>query len=154
MNGSLSFYGGSILAWAIMGPALVRTGLATGIPDPDHPEFVNYGSLTITKETATTNQVSPRYWLLFVGIFVVRLVFHCSTCHVYLPVTSTDVGFHIRRTCLHFRADAMENVAGSKSRRCPLRYDRRSHSIQGSGLMEALRSSDGYHGPCQLCGRC
>lgn len=67
-NGSYSFYGGSILAWAIMGPALVRTNQATGIVDEENPSVVNYGSLSVTGDIAKTNQVSPRYWLLFVGI--------------------------------------------------------------------------------------
>lgn len=67
---SFSFYGGSILAWAIMGPSLIKTGLTTGIVDEDNPNAVSYGSLSVTKDMAKTSAVSPRYWLLFVGIFV------------------------------------------------------------------------------------
>ena len=35
MNASWSFYGGSILAWAIIGPAMVATGRAVGRASDD-----------------------------------------------------------------------------------------------------------------------
>lgn len=53
-----------------MGPALIDTNQASGIVDETNPHAVSYGSMSVTKEMATTNQVSPRYWLLFVGIFI------------------------------------------------------------------------------------
>ena len=46
INPSYSFLGGSVLAWAMIGPALVATGKAFGEPmSPDYPGWMNYNNM-------------------------------------------------------------------------------------------------------------
>ncbi|KAH7882089.1 OPT oligopeptide transporter protein-domain-containing protein [Phlebopus sp. FC_14] len=65
INSSYSFLGGSFLAWAIIGPAIVHTGLAFGIPAKGNiPGYMNYDSMSLSDPV---NQPSPRYWLVWPG---------------------------------------------------------------------------------------
>ncbi|KAI2640328.1 OPT superfamily oligopeptide transporter [Hypomontagnella submonticulosa] len=69
MNVSLSFVGGSFLAWGIIGPILVQQGIAFGqtvTTDPEWDGYVSYYSLA--PEFTLTDHPSPRYWLLWPGI--------------------------------------------------------------------------------------
>ncbi|KAK7749088.1 hypothetical protein SLS62_008483 [Diatrype stigma] len=71
MNSALSLFGGSVIAWAIIGPVLVATGTCIGKPQWDEttPEwngYYSYASLSnLGKETP-----SPRYWLLWPGVMI------------------------------------------------------------------------------------
>jgi uncharacterized oligopeptide transporter (OPT) family protein len=59
LNGSLSFYLGAILAWGILGPITVATGVTAGKEAGPHQWSYwapSYGS--------------PRYWLLWPGVFI------------------------------------------------------------------------------------
>ncbi|KAG6375317.1 OPT oligopeptide transporter protein-domain-containing protein [Boletus reticuloceps] len=65
INASYSFLGGSFLAWAIIGPIIVRMGKAFGIPaNPNIPGYMNYSSISLTDPV---NHPSPRYWLVWPG---------------------------------------------------------------------------------------
>ncbi|MCJ1309402.1 hypothetical protein MMC25_003061 [Agyrium rufum] len=69
LNVALSFVGGSILAWGIIGPLLVRSGIAFGdvvSSDPQWSAYISYASLS--EEFATSDHPSPRYWLLWPGV--------------------------------------------------------------------------------------
>jgi len=70
MNASWSFYGGSILAWAIIGPSMVATGRAIGRPVDDGSgiPYISYYSMAPTDPTST--RTSPRYNLLWIGVLV------------------------------------------------------------------------------------
>lgn len=73
MNASLSFFGGSVLAWALIGPLTVKYGATFGQLqglDPEtgenpFPGWYSYNSLSNTE-----TEPSPRYWNLWVGIMV------------------------------------------------------------------------------------
>lgn len=68
MNASLSFFGGSVVAWALIGPLIVRFGAAFGKPlDEDIPGWMNYNSLNLKDPV---HRPSPRYWNLWIGIMV------------------------------------------------------------------------------------
>ncbi|EGN94830.1 hypothetical protein SERLA73DRAFT_114279 [Serpula lacrymans var. lacrymans S7.3] len=65
INSSYSFLGGSFLAWAIVGPAIVTTGQAFGIvADASIPGYMNYMDMSLTDPI---NHPSPRYWLVWPG---------------------------------------------------------------------------------------
>ncbi|KAJ8592368.1 OPT superfamily oligopeptide transporter [Rhizopogon salebrosus TDB-379] len=65
INSSYSFLGGSFLAWAIIGPVIVHTGKAFGIPAATSiPGQMNYASMSLTDPI---NHPSPRYWLVWPG---------------------------------------------------------------------------------------
>lgn len=68
MNASLSFFGGSVLAWALIGPLIVHYGAAFGkLHSEEYPGYWNYASLSMTDPV---NKPSPRYWNLWVGVMI------------------------------------------------------------------------------------
>jgi len=82
INASRSFFGGAILAWAIIAPALITTGRAFGVPfslesvvntytvfhydlhTTSYPGNMNYMSMVLED---LVNKPSPRYWLIWPG---------------------------------------------------------------------------------------
>ncbi|KAL0261827.1 hypothetical protein SLS55_003259 [Diplodia seriata] len=69
LNVACSFYGGSILAWGIIGPALVHNGAAFGVAASDDPKwdgYVSFASLGLAASNKDTP--SPRYWMLWPGV--------------------------------------------------------------------------------------
>ena len=73
LNASWSFFGGSILAWGIIAPALVKNGLAFGTPISDEYPLITYNALSFDDPTLYTTHPSPRYWLLWPGILLMLL---------------------------------------------------------------------------------
>ncbi|CCA76487.1 related to permeases-unknown function [Serendipita indica DSM 11827] len=76
LNASWSFFMGSVLAWGIIAPSIVKTGQATGVViDESVPKYISYYSMRFTTdESGTRNAPSPRYWLLWPGVLMM-LVF-------------------------------------------------------------------------------
>jgi uncharacterized oligopeptide transporter (OPT) family protein len=60
LNGALSMYGGAILAWGVLGPITVATGLTAG------KKAIVEGYWTYTGG----NYGTPRYWLLWPGVLM------------------------------------------------------------------------------------
>lgn len=68
LNASLSFFAGSIIAWAICGPLTVHFGFTAGVPASGDLSFLtNYNSLSLVDPV---NHPSPRYWSLWVGVML------------------------------------------------------------------------------------
>ncbi|KAM5349266.1 hypothetical protein ACJ41O_005773 [Fusarium nematophilum] len=68
LNASLSYLLGSVLAWGVIGPVLVKTGAAVGLAAfPNYPDMVTYNAF-IPDQFDTTP--SPRYWVLWPAIFM------------------------------------------------------------------------------------
>ncbi|KAI1378463.1 oligopeptide transporter [Hypoxylon crocopeplum] len=70
MNSALSMFGGAVIAWAIIGPALVHYGECIGKrqveDDPRWVDWYSFASLSgLGHETP-----SPRYWLLWPGVMI------------------------------------------------------------------------------------
>ncbi|KAK3299739.1 OPT oligopeptide transporter protein-domain-containing protein [Chaetomium fimeti] len=70
LNPAISMFAGSVMAWAIIGPALVHYGECIGIDlsdgDPKWDGYYSFASLSnLGKQTP-----SPRYWLLWPGVMV------------------------------------------------------------------------------------
>lgn len=76
LNTSISFFAGSVLAWGIIGPALVHNGAAFGTalaPDDEKwSGYVSFASLGTKASTKTTP--SPRFWLLWPGVLLMIVV--------------------------------------------------------------------------------
>ncbi|KAI0743453.1 OPT oligopeptide transporter [Daedaleopsis nitida] len=70
LNASWSFFGGSILAWGIIAPSLVKNGLAVGLSVSDEFPLVSYNALSFENQSDFTEAPSPRYWLLWPGILM------------------------------------------------------------------------------------
>lgn len=69
MNASLSFFGGEVLAWALIGPLTVKYGATYGSPidDENFPGWMNYNSLRLKDPI---HKPSPRYWNLWIGVMI------------------------------------------------------------------------------------
>jgi uncharacterized oligopeptide transporter (OPT) family protein len=70
LNVSISFFMGSVIAWGIIGPALVHNGAAFGVQAaPDDPEWQDYISFaSLSKKASNKHNPSPRFWLLWPGV--------------------------------------------------------------------------------------
>ncbi|KAG6846459.1 hypothetical protein H0H93_013858, partial [Arthromyces matolae] len=69
-NASFSFFFGSVLAWGIIAPALVKNGLAFGVAASDDYPLVSYLGLSFKDPSLYVTHPSPRYWLLWPGVFI------------------------------------------------------------------------------------
>ncbi|KAL3459685.1 OPT superfamily oligopeptide transporter [Aspergillus heterothallicus] len=69
VNVAVSFLSGSVLAWGIIGPILVSKGMAFGHNRSTEEPWTGLMSYTsLSKEFATADHPSPRYWLLWPGV--------------------------------------------------------------------------------------
>ncbi|KAI9701688.1 MAG: hypothetical protein M1820_006316 [Bogoriella megaspora] len=70
LNTAVSFFGGSVLAWGIIGPALVHNNAAFGVQVvDDDPRWANYISFaSLGTKASNKDTPSPRYWLLWPGV--------------------------------------------------------------------------------------
>ncbi|KAL1942739.1 hypothetical protein VTO73DRAFT_4979 [Trametes versicolor] len=70
LNASWSFLGGSVLAWGIIAPSLIKNKLAVGVSVSDEFPLVSYNALSFDDPSDFTSAPSPRYWLLWPGILM------------------------------------------------------------------------------------
>ncbi|MCJ1312990.1 hypothetical protein MMC25_006666 [Agyrium rufum] len=81
LNASWSFFGGSVLAWGIIGPSLVSTGKAFGEPvSSDYPGYMNYMGMVMTDPV---NAPTPRYWLVWPGTMLLLCGSFSELCANY-----------------------------------------------------------------------
>ncbi|KAF2146337.1 uncharacterized protein K452DRAFT_109136 [Aplosporella prunicola CBS 121167] len=93
LNVAFSFYGGSILAWAIIGPALVHNGAAFGVQASEDPKWKDYMSFASLGASASNKYTpSPRYWLLWPGVLCM------------IAVSFTELAMQWRIFAIGFRA--------------------------------------------------
>ncbi|KXX76808.1 Metal-nicotianamine transporter YSL2 [Madurella mycetomatis] len=70
LNPAISMFAGSVMAWAIIGPALVHYGECIGIQlAPEDPQWDSYYSFASLSNLGQVTP-SPRYWLLWPGVMV------------------------------------------------------------------------------------
>ncbi|KAI5777360.1 OPT oligopeptide transporter protein-domain-containing protein [Geopyxis carbonaria] len=110
LNSAMSFLGGSVLAWGIIGPALVRNGVAHGVAvfTESDAQWEKWHDLTNFHSFALADPKhapSPRYWLLWPGVFVMictsfaelavqyKLLWHGARC----VWTATAAALHTLR---------------------------------------------------------
>jgi len=65
LNASWSFLAGAFLAWGIIGPATVATGLTQGV---DLGEDSRWTYAALSFKGTVGGKPSPRYWLLWPGV--------------------------------------------------------------------------------------
>ncbi|KAA8914602.1 OPT oligopeptide transporter protein-domain-containing protein [Sphaerosporella brunnea] len=112
LNPAISFFGGGVLAWGIIGPALVHTGMAFGYAyyAPGDPEYEKWGGLVTFNSfhlPDPKNHPSPRYWMLWPGVMVM-----ICTSFAELGVQYRLIGFALKSV---WKALAMGlNAVGTK----------------------------------------
>ncbi|KTW25666.1 hypothetical protein T552_03526 [Pneumocystis carinii B80] len=77
LNAAASFFIGSVLSWAIIGPIISKTGIAPHytVLSPEHPDWVSYSSMSLQSSLNPNGfdpikSSSPRYWLLWPGVML------------------------------------------------------------------------------------
>ncbi|KAI0760527.1 oligopeptide transporter [Fomes fomentarius] len=70
INASWSFFGGSVLAWGVIAPSLIKNGLAVGVPISEEYPLVTYNALVFADPDQYVSAPSPRYWLLWPGVLM------------------------------------------------------------------------------------
>ncbi|KAH6714629.1 OPT oligopeptide transporter protein-domain-containing protein [Leptodontidium sp. MPI-SDFR-AT-0119] len=70
LNVAYSYLLGAVLAWGIIGPALVHQGLAVGLKPFVGTKWASYTIYTSLVSKDLINKPSPRYWLLWPGIMI------------------------------------------------------------------------------------
>jgi OPT family oligopeptide transporter len=80
LNPAISMFAGSVMAWGIIGPALVHYGECIGLPMTDDPKWDGYYSFTSLKNLGKQTP-SPRYWLLWPGVMVMVC---CSMAELFV----------------------------------------------------------------------
>lgn len=90
LNVAFSFFGGSLLAWGVIGPSLVHQNLAFGsrpwsnATDPDNHNYAkwheqaNFG--TLSAKYTTKDHPSVRYWLLWPGVLTMIAISFTGMC--------------------------------------------------------------------------
>ncbi|KAK4555422.1 hypothetical protein LTR86_007719 [Recurvomyces mirabilis] len=80
LNTAISFFAGSVLAWGIIGPALVHNGMAFGqtvysAKSPMHEHWSGVVSFSgMAGKAAAKDTPSPRFWLLWPGVLLMIVV--------------------------------------------------------------------------------
>ena len=80
LNTAISFFMGSVLAWGIIGPALVHQKIAFGKDffEPGDDGYEKWGGLVnfagMTGSAASKETPSPRFWLLWPGVLLMIVV--------------------------------------------------------------------------------
>lgn len=72
LNVGLSYLAGAIVAWGVIGPATVHTGVTFGVPRKSNPDVISYKSLDLDDPV---NKPSARYFLLWPGLMILM----CAT---------------------------------------------------------------------------
>lgn len=70
MNASWSFFGGEVLAWALIGPVTIKYGATFGKNVGEYG-LMNYNDLKFKRGGgATLDTPSPRFWNIWVGVMI------------------------------------------------------------------------------------
>ncbi|KAJ8086152.1 hypothetical protein PM082_004974 [Marasmius tenuissimus] len=109
LNASWSFFGGTILAWGIISPALIRTGGAVDVSASDDFPLRSVMSLSFDEDTNNfATAPSPRYWLLWPGVLMMLLY------------SFADIACGLLPYALAIRGNFAKNIKGIFRRRSEL----------------------------------
>lgn len=105
MNASWSFFGGFVLAWGIIAPSIIHTGVAVGRQraPKEFPEVYSYLGMSYKTPEAYIHAPSPRYWLLWPGVLIMlvysvsELIMSFSEDFKNLSIIPSNIAARIRR---------------------------------------------------------
>lgn len=100
LNAAVSWWGGTVFAWALAGPLLVHYGECIGIQRGE-PGTKWEGLMTFNSLSGTTDPdyiPSPRYWFLWPGVMVL-IVYSLVEFFIHFRVIYDGTKFAIRSLC-------------------------------------------------------
>ncbi|KAK3070397.1 hypothetical protein LTR53_005664 [Teratosphaeriaceae sp. CCFEE 6253] len=119
LNTAISFFAGSVLAWGIIGPALVHQGIAFGkdILEEGDPGYENWGGLVnffgMSGSAASKSTPSPRFWMLWPGVLVMIVVSFTELGLQY------RVFYYVGKAIWRASCDGMNTVVHSMGKKSP-----------------------------------
>ncbi|KZF20443.1 OPT superfamily oligopeptide transporter [Xylona heveae TC161] len=137
LNPSWSFFFGSVVAWGIIGPALVHNGAAYGVQalGPDGPEkwqdYITFASLHLKD---AKNNPSPRYWLLWPGVLTMIVVSFTELFCQYKVLYYTGISL--------WRAVAMSLNATFQAMKKDVPWIRKQASIEEKHTVQDFATED------------
>lgn len=116
LNVGISFFAGSVLAWGVIGPILVRTGECVGIAtpvegDPRWDDLVTFYSMSGIGEEGWVP--SPRYWLLWPGVLIL-VAYSMTEFLVHIKVVWLGLKFAYKNGCAQLNS-VLEKKRGRPS---------------------------------------
>ncbi|KAH8814856.1 OPT oligopeptide transporter protein-domain-containing protein [Xylogone sp. PMI_703] len=113
MNSALSMFGGSFLAWGLIGPLLVHYGECIGVQlAPDDPKWAPYTSFVSLSHLGEQTP-SPRYWLLWPGVMIMVC---CSMAELLIQYKVIWVAF---RSLFHQACAGIDAFAQKRGKNMP-----------------------------------
>ncbi|PPQ84126.1 hypothetical protein CVT25_003339 [Psilocybe cyanescens] len=90
LNASWSFFGGTVLAWGIISPSLIKNGLAFGKPISEEYPLVTYMSMSLSDPNSYAETPSPRYWLLWPGVLIMLMYSFADVIITCIPIVRSS----------------------------------------------------------------
>ncbi|KAF5330038.1 hypothetical protein D9611_010470 [Ephemerocybe angulata] len=133
LNASWSFLGGSVLAWGIIAPSIVKTGKAVLKPiDPEEfPGWASVMAMVYKDPEQYITGPSPRYWLLWPGVFIM-LVY--SFADIFISLIPSFGSLTLRKSDFDPRGWFTRTLQDDDEDRTPLE-DRVPHTWWIGGLL-------------------
>lgn len=103
-NIALSFFFGSVLAWGIIGPALVSQGLAVGVQPYVGTKWAPY--TIYGTSTPNPDAPSPYYWMLWPAVMIM-----ICTSITDILVHSVTIWRAMRLAALHLKANISQAIS-------------------------------------------
>jgi uncharacterized oligopeptide transporter (OPT) family protein len=137
LNAAISWWGGTVFAFAIVGPILVHYGECVGIPMAEEGKWatwINYNSMSGIGEEGWV--ASPRYWFLWPGVMVL-IVYSLVEFLVHFKIlyTGTKMAFREGAASLNRRLQA-------RGKSSPFLEKQAARAIDESVLVEDFAPPD------------
>ncbi|KAH7156098.1 OPT oligopeptide transporter protein-domain-containing protein [Dactylonectria macrodidyma] len=132
LNAAISWWGGTVFAWGILGPILVHKGICIGIQRGE-PGTRWEGLMTFNSLAGTTDPdyvPSPRFWFLWPGVMVL-IVYSLVEFFIHFRVIYDGAKFAIRTTCR-----SLNNALQAKGKSVSFIEKQAAKADQDDGLVE------------------
>ncbi|KAI8656266.1 hypothetical protein NCS56_01229900 [Fusarium sp. Ph1] len=130
LNAALSWFGGTVAAWALIGPLLVHYGECIGVQvgEGKWEGLTRFGIMTGVDQPGFVP--SPRYWLLWPGVMVL-MVYSLVEFFLHAKVVWDGIKFAMRES-----ARSINNRLQARGKHVAFLEKQARKADEGSGLVE------------------
>lgn len=130
LNAALSWFGGTVAAWALIGPLLVHYGECIGVQvgEGKWEGLTRFGIMTGVDQPGFVP--SPRYWLLWPGVMVL-MVYSLVEFFLHAKVVWDGIKFAMRES-----ARSINNKLQARGKHVAFFEKQARKADEGSGLVE------------------